>query len=90
MLLFQVKSIPSPLRFECGEETVFFHEDSGSTHLVNALGSQILTELMQTPLSADELYNRLSASSPIDRNAMELFLDFGVKQGLIEQACSKP
>ena len=42
------------------EEHVLYHENSGDTHRLNALGARAL-ELLETPATADELARRLAA-----------------------------
>ena len=79
-------AIRSSLRFSDDEETVFYHEPSGSMFLLHNWGISALERLAQGPVSASRLYEQLQGERDLpDFAAFERFLLQSVSAGLINQ-----
>ena len=73
------------LQFKDGDETVIYHEASGSVHLLNELGVEILNALSERPLTIDELVDSIHAREINKFESVRQFLKVGVEEGLIEE-----
>lgn len=73
------------LQFKDGDETVFYHEASGSIHLINELGVEILNALSERPLTIDELVDTIHAREINKFESVRQFLKVGVEEGFIEE-----
>ena len=73
------------LQFKDGDETVIYHEASGSIHLINDLGVEILNALSERPLTIDELVDTIHAREINKFESVRQFLKVGVEEGLIEE-----
>ena len=73
------------LQFKDGDETVIYHEASGSIHLINELGVEILNALSERPLTIDELVDTIHARETNKFESVRQFLKVGVEEGFIEE-----
>lgn len=73
------------LQFKDGDETVIYHEASGSIHLINELGVEILNALSERPLTIDELVDTIHAREINKFESVRQFLKVGVEEGFIEE-----
>ena len=78
-------NISVSLQFKDGDETIIYHEASGSIHLLNVSSMRILDVLSKKPLSRDELIKELSIHDIPSFVATNAFIDFAVEQGFIEE-----
>ncbi len=83
---YQAAVIRPSLQFSDDEETVFYHEPSGSMFLLHNWGIKALECLAHGPLSASRLYQQLKGERDIpDYPAFQQFLSQSVSAGLIDQ-----
>lgn len=80
-----LSDISVSLQFKDGDETVIYHEASGSMHLINELGVEILDALSERPLTIDELVDAIHAREINKFESVRQFLKIGVEEGLIEE-----
>ena len=73
------------LQFKDGDETVIYHEASGSVHILNELGVEIINALSERPLTIDELVDSIHAREINKFESVRQFLKIGVEEGLIEE-----
>lgn len=73
------------LQFKDGDETIIYHEASGSLHLINALGLKVLDALSERPLTIDELVDTIHAREINTFESVRQFLKIGVEEGFIEE-----
>lgn len=73
------------LQFKDGDETIIYHEASGSIHLINDLGVEILNALSERPLTIDELVDTIHAREINKFESVRQFLKVSVEDGLIEE-----
>lgn len=73
------------LQFKDGDETIIYHEASGSMHLINALGLKVLDALSKRPLTIDELVDTIHAREINKFESVRQFLKIGVEEGFIEE-----
>ncbi|MBQ3351951.1 MAG: hypothetical protein IJG38_16290 [Thermoguttaceae bacterium] len=73
------------LQYKDGSETIIYHEASGSIHLINELGVNILNALSERPLTIDELVDTIHAREINIFESVRQFLKIGVEEGLIEE-----
>ena len=78
-------NISVSLQFKDGDETIIYHEASGSIHLLNVSSMRILDVLSKKPLSRDELIKELAIHDIPSFVATNDFIDFAVEQGFIEE-----
>ena len=73
------------LQYKDGSETIIYHEASGSIHLINELGVNILNALSERPLTIDELVDTIHAREINTFESVRQFLKIGVEEGFIEE-----
>ena len=73
------------LQFKDGDETVIYHEASGSMHLINELGVKVLSALSERPLTLNELVDTIHAREINTFESVRQFLKIGVEEGFIEE-----
>ncbi len=73
------------LQFKDGDETVIYHEASGSMHLINELGIKVLNALSERPLSLNELVDTIHAREINKFESVRQFLKVGVEEGFIDE-----
>ena len=83
--LLKAAPISVSLQFKDGDETVIYHEASGSVHLLNELGVEILNALSDRPLTLNELIDAVHAREINKFESVRQFLKVGVEEGLIEE-----
>ena len=83
--LLKAAPISVSLQFKDRDETVIYHEASGSIHLINELGVKILNALSDRPLSLNELIDAVHAREINKFESVRQFLKIGVEEGLIEE-----
>lgn len=83
--LLKAAPISVSLQFKDGDETVIYHEASGSLHLINEFGIQILKALSERPLTLNELIDAVNAREINKFESVRQFLKIGVKEGFIEE-----
>ncbi len=83
--LLKAAPISVSLQFKDGDETVIYHEASGSIHLINELGFNILNALSERPLSLNELIDAVHAREINKFESVRQFLKIGVEEGFIEE-----
>lgn len=84
-VLYKSAPISVSLQFKDGDETVVYHEASGSIHLINALGLKVLNALSERPLTLNELIDAINAREINTFESVRQFLKIGVEEGLIEK-----
>ncbi|MBR6437078.1 MAG: HPr-rel-A system PqqD family peptide chaperone, partial [Thermoguttaceae bacterium] len=73
------------MQFKDGDETIIYHEASGSIHLINELGVKILNAISERPLTLNELVDAIHAREINTFESVRQFLKIGVEQGFIEE-----
>lgn len=73
------------MQFKDGDETVIYHEASGSIHLINELGVKVLNAISERPLTLNELVDSIHAREINTFESVRQFLRIGVEQGFIEE-----
>ena len=73
------------LQFKDGDETVIYHEASGSIHLIDELGVKVLNALSHQPLTLDQLVDTIHAREINKFESVRQFLKIGVEEGFIEE-----
>ena len=73
------------MQFKDGDETIIYHEASGSIHLINELGVKILNAISERPVTLNELVDAIHAREINTFESVRQFLKIGVEQGFIEE-----
>ena len=71
------------LQFKDGDETVIYHEASGSIHLIDELGVKVLNALSHQPLTLDQLVDTIHAREINKFESVRQFLKIGVAESFI-------